>query len=64
MQKSVEKIELYITPITISELTYIVSRIYELAGIEKLENEALNFIKWLTMKVKTVEIMPDIAVKV
>ncbi|MEM1546364.1 MAG: hypothetical protein QXP91_07880 [Candidatus Methanomethylicia archaeon] len=64
MQKSVEKIELYITPITISELTYIVSRIYELAGIEKLEDEALNFIKWLTMKVKTVEIMPDIAVKV
>jgi len=64
LQKSVEKIELYITPITISELTYIVSRIYELAGIEKLENEALNFIKWLTMKVKTVEIMPDIAVKV
>ncbi|MEM2193722.1 MAG: hypothetical protein QXY40_06290 [Candidatus Methanomethylicia archaeon] len=40
------------------------SRIYELAGIEKLEDEALNFIKWLTMKVKTVEIMPDIAVKV
>jgi len=64
LQKSVEKIELYITPITISELTYIVSRIYELAGIEKLEDEALNFIKWLTMKVKTVEIMPDIAVKV
>ncbi|MBS7617483.1 PIN domain-containing protein [Candidatus Bathyarchaeota archaeon] len=57
-------IELYVTPITVSELIYVASRLYELAGVEKPNEEALNFVKWLTMRAKTVEVAPDIAVEV
>ncbi|MBS7611242.1 PIN domain-containing protein [Candidatus Bathyarchaeota archaeon] len=57
-------VELYVTPITVSELIYVASRLYELAGVEKPNEEALNFVKWLTMRAKTVEVAPDIAVEV
>ncbi|MEM2293980.1 MAG: hypothetical protein QXX41_11965 [Nitrososphaerota archaeon] len=39
--------ELYLTPITVSEIIYVAARIYELAGIEKPNEEVLNFIEWL-----------------
>ncbi|MEM2739987.1 MAG: PIN domain-containing protein [Candidatus Bathyarchaeia archaeon] len=54
-------VELYVTPITISELVYVASRLYELAGVEKPNEEALNFAEWLTAKVKVAEVTLDIA---
>lgn len=55
--------ELYITPITISELIYVVFRIYELAGVEKPNEEALNLVEWLTARIKMAEITPEMAVE-
>ncbi|MBO3842581.1 MAG: PIN domain-containing protein [Candidatus Brockarchaeota archaeon] len=59
-----KNVKLYVTPITVSELIYVASRLYELAGVEKPNEEALNFVKWLTTRAKTVEVAPDIAVEV
>jgi len=56
-------VELYITPITVSEIIYVASKIYELAGVEKPNEEALNLIEWLTVRVKITEITPDMTVK-
>lgn len=56
-------VALYITPITVSELIYVASRLYELAGVENPNQEALNFVEWLTMRVKTVEVTPDLALE-
>lgn len=53
-------VELYVTSITISELIYVASRLYELAGVEKPNEEALNLIEWLTARTKKAEITPDI----
>lgn len=55
--------DLYVTPITISEIIYVASRLYELAGVEKPNEEALDFVNWLTLRVKVVEVTPDIAVE-
>lgn len=56
-------VELYVTPITVSELIYVAFRIYELAGVEKPNEEALNLVEWLTARVKIAEITPDMAVE-
>ncbi|MEM1556752.1 MAG: PIN domain-containing protein [Candidatus Bathyarchaeia archaeon] len=56
-------VELYITPITVSEIIYVASRIYELAGVEKPNEEALNLVEWLTVRVKMAEITPDMSIK-
>ncbi|MCX8171968.1 MAG: PIN domain-containing protein, partial [Candidatus Bathyarchaeota archaeon] len=56
-------VELYIIPNTVSELIYVASRLYELAGIEKPNEEALNFVEWLTIRVKIVDVTPDIAIE-
>ncbi|MEM2842213.1 MAG: PIN domain-containing protein, partial [Thermoproteota archaeon] len=56
-------VELYVTPITVSEIIYVASRIYELAVVEKPNEEALNLVEWLTARVKIAEIAPDIAVE-
>lgn len=56
-----QSLELYITPITVSELIYVVSRLYEIAAVEKPNEEALNFIEWLSTRVKPIEVTQDIA---
>ncbi|MDW8034569.1 MAG: PIN domain-containing protein [Nitrososphaerota archaeon] len=56
-------VELYIIPNTVSELIYVASKLYELAGIEKPNEEALNFVEWLTIRVKIVDVTPDIAIE-
>lgn len=49
-------LDLYMTPITLSELFYVASRIYSAAGVEKSNEEALNFIGWLTKRIKVAEV--------
>ncbi|MGC8912028.1 MAG: type II toxin-antitoxin system VapC family toxin [Nitrososphaeria archaeon] len=56
-------IELYVTPSTISELTYVASSIYKIASVEKPNEEALNFVEWLNTRVKHVEITWEMAVE-
>ncbi|MEM1587095.1 MAG: PIN domain-containing protein [Candidatus Bathyarchaeia archaeon] len=56
-------VELYITPITVSEIIYVASRIYELAGVENPNEEALNLVEWLTVRVEIVKITPDMTVE-
>lgn len=59
----VRALELYVTPVTISETVYIASRIYELAGVGEPNKEALNFVEWLTARVKVAKITPEIATR-
>lgn len=56
-------VELYITPITASELIYVAFRLYRLANVEKPNDEALSFIEWLNARVKAAEITPDIIIE-
>ncbi|MCS7098164.1 MAG: PIN domain-containing protein [Candidatus Methanomethyliaceae archaeon] len=58
-----KQIELYITPTTISELLYVVSKIYEMANVAKANEEALNYVRWLMKRAKITEITADIAIK-
>ncbi|MCX8182532.1 MAG: type II toxin-antitoxin system VapC family toxin [Candidatus Methanomethyliaceae archaeon] len=55
--------ELYMTPATLSELLYVVSKIYEMANVAKANEEALNYIRWLMERVKITEVTADIAIK-
>ncbi|MEM4726965.1 MAG: PIN domain-containing protein [Candidatus Bathyarchaeia archaeon] len=56
-------VELYITPITVSEVIPVASRLYELARIENPNEEALNFVKWLTVRIEIAEVTPEIALE-
>ncbi len=54
---------LYITPITLSETLYVTSRIYQAASIPNPNQEALNYIIWLTTKTKVLSMNEDIALR-
>ena len=54
---------LYVTPVTLSEVLYVVSRIYRVAGVPDPNREALDFIEWLSSRVKTIEIGRDVAIR-
>lgn len=41
------EIELYLSPITLSELIYVTTRIYALAGFDKPNEEAMNYVSYL-----------------
>ncbi len=41
------ELKLYLTPITLSELLYVASRIYKAAGIKEANREALNSAYWV-----------------
>lgn len=55
-------VTLYVTPITISELIYAASRIYEIAAVEKPNEDAQNYVEWLNARIKTVELTSNIPV--
>lgn len=56
-------IELYVTPLTISELLYVASKVYEAAAVKDCNAEALNFLEWLLARAKTTEVTPEISFK-
>lgn len=41
------ELKLYISVVTLSEILYVASRIYQVAGIDNPGEEALNFVEWI-----------------
>jgi len=60
---SMGELDLYVNTITISETLYIASRIYNAAGVDEPDAEALNFIEWVRNISQTVYVSEDIAVR-
>ena len=55
--------ELYINTVTLSEVFYVSSKIYELAGLEKFNVEALNFVEWLKTRAEIVDVNENLALE-
>lgn len=60
---SANELELYVNAITLSEVFYVASRIYEIAGVSDPNGEALDFIEWIKSRVQVVNVNYDIAVR-
>ena len=58
-----EDLKLYVNVITLSELLYAASRIYQIAEVENPNLEALNLIEWIKSKTRIVDINEDIALR-
>lgn len=56
-------VSLYVTPLTLSEVLYVASRIYALAGVEDPNREALLLALWLTARAGVVQIAEDVALR-
>lgn len=57
------KIELYVSVVTLSELMYVASRIYQVAGLHDPNGEALDFIEWIKRRCKVVNVNEAIALR-
>ena len=57
---STGKVELYTSPITLSEVLYVVSKIYQVARVHNPNSEALDFVEWVKRRTKVVEVNEDI----
>jgi len=57
---SAGEIELYVSPITLSETLYIASKVYQAARVQDPNSEALDFVEWVKKRVKVVEINENI----
>lgn len=53
---SAGELELYVSAITLSEVLYIASRIYQVAGANDPNREALDFVEWVKTRVQVVNI--------
>lgn len=60
---STNTVELYITPITISEVLYIASRIYQMAGVQDPNGEAADFIEWIGKRANIIVVNRKMALK-
>jgi len=56
-------LRLYVSIVTLSELLYVASRIYQIAGVENPNMEALNFVEWVKSRARVVNIDEDIALR-
>jgi len=50
------ELELYVSTVTLAEIFYAASRIYSIAGVEDPNREAENFVTWITLRAKPVNI--------
>ncbi len=57
------RIELIANWLTLSEVFYVASRIYEFAKVEKPNEEALNYIEWLRTFIKVVDTNMGVTLK-
>ena len=57
------RVKLYVPVTTLSELLYVSSRIYTMAGIRDANTAALVFIDWLKTRVELVGVDEDIALR-
>jgi predicted nucleic acid-binding protein len=55
-------VKLFVAIPTLSETLYIASRIYQLAGVNNANEEALNYISWLKTKIIPVNIDEETAI--
>jgi len=60
---STGELELYVSPITLSEVLYVASRIYRAAGVKNPNKEAFNYLLWIGARAEIVEVDRDIAVR-
>ena len=60
---SAGELELYVSVVSLSETLYVASRIYQIAGVDDPNVEALNFIEWVKSRAQTVGIDENIAVR-
>jgi predicted nucleic acid-binding protein len=58
-----EDLKLFINTITLSEVLYVTSRIYEAAGLKNPNVEALHFVEWVKRKAAIVDIDENIAMR-
>lgn len=56
-------VSLYVTLPTLSEVLYVASKIYALAGIEDPNREAVLLTLWLTARANTVQLAEDAALR-
>lgn len=57
------ELKLYISVVTLSEILYVASRIYQVAGIDNPNEEALNFVEWIKSRAQVVNVDEKIAVR-
>lgn len=57
------ELKLYISVVTLSEILYVASRIYQVAGIDNPSEEALNFVEWIKSRAQVVNVDEKIAVR-
>ena len=56
-------VELYVNPVTLSEVLYVVSRIYQAAGVEDPNGEALDYVEWVKRRARVVELSENIVLR-
>ena len=57
------RLELYVSAVTLSEVLYVASRVYQIAGVDEPNREAMNFVGWVRSRVKVVGLDEDVAVR-
>jgi len=57
------EVELYVSTVSLSEVLYVASRIYSIAGVEDPNMEALAFVEWVKKRVLVVGVNEDIALR-
>lgn len=59
--EGINGLELYVSAVSLSELLYVASRIYQAAGVDVPNEEALNFVEWIKNRVQVVNVDENIA---
>ncbi len=57
------ELRLYVSAVTLSELLYVSSRVYEAAGSGDPNREALDFVRWVRSRVQVVDVNEAIALR-
>ncbi len=56
-------VKLYVSPVTLSELLYVASRIYQAAGLPNPNQEAYYYVEWVRRRTSLVEVSEEVAVR-
>ena len=62
-EASAGRLELYVSAVTLSETLYVASRIYQAAGLQDPNREALDFVEWVKSRAKVLGVDEDIALR-
>jgi predicted nucleic acid-binding protein len=60
---STGEVELYVNAVTLSEILYVASRIYQVAEVDDPNREALDFVYWIKSRARPVNIDEGIALR-